>query len=73
MDVIIDVVLREFKHGQDTRHEMNHAAVNVHTRSEIPDHVTDMRVKTGELQSMEGVVANQVGQEPAVNQVGKFE
>ena len=46
---------------------------NVHTRYGIPDHVTDMHVNTGERRSMEDVGAQQAGQEPAVNQVGKFE
>lgn len=73
MHVAIDVVLPGYKHGQEKKHEMNPVVDNVHIRLVIPDHVTDMHVNTGERRSMESVGAQQVGQEPAVNQVGKYE
>ena len=52
---------------------MNTVVENVHTRYGLPDHVTDMHVNTGEHRSLEGVGAQRAGQEPAVNQVGKYE
>lgn len=67
----MNVELREWTNGQDTKHKMKTVAEVVPINQKSPSHVTDMYVNMEEPQSLVDALACKVGQEHVVGQVSE--